>query len=44
MRDEGHGGSAEKRAALRILGAKPDNDATPFFQEKRGELKPLVRN
>jgi hypothetical protein len=29
---------------LRILGTKPNRKNTPFWQEKRGELIPLVRN
>lgn len=32
------------RPDLRILGTKPDEKKTPFWQRKRGELKPLVRN
>jgi hypothetical protein len=32
------------RPDLRILGTKPDEQKTSFWQEKRGELKPLVRN
>jgi hypothetical protein len=29
---------------LRILGTKPDQDRPSFWEEKRGDLKPLVRN
>lgn len=32
------------RPDLRIFGTKPNGEETPFWQEKRGELKPLVRN
>jgi len=32
------------RPDLRIFGTKPDREKTTFWQEKRGELKPLVRN